>query len=78
MICPHCKSDINQSGAYCSNCGGPVAHQADAHNPSAHFTPSGIFSDHELKLLLEINNKAVSGDDKNTSVSQSDIDKLFG
>ncbi len=78
MICPHCKSDIIPSGAYCSNCGGLISHQTDVHNPSAHFTPAGIFSDQELKLLLEINRKAVSGDEKNTTVSQSDIDKLFG
>ncbi|MHB1050058.1 MAG: hypothetical protein ACYC09_08275 [Bacteroidota bacterium] len=78
MICPHCKSEIHQPGAYCSNCGGIITQLADAHNPSAHYTPSGIFSDQELKLLLDINRKAVSGDDKNASVSQSDIDKLFG
>jgi hypothetical protein len=78
MICPHCKSDIHQPGTYCSNCGGIIAQHEGAHIPLAHFSPSGIFSDHELKLLLEINRKAVSGDEKNVSVSQNDIDKLFG
>lgn len=78
MICPHCKTDIHRSGTYCSHCGGVIAEQTGIQHPRAHYSPAGSFTDHELSLLLEINRKAVSGDEVNVSVSQNDIDKLFG
>lgn len=77
MICPRCKTENVQPGKFCAHCGTSLA---DAHSgdvPMASYSPLGIFTDQELTMLLEINRKAVSGDDKTATVNQSDIDKLF-
>jgi hypothetical protein len=77
MICPQCKTDNIQADKFCTHCGASLADIHSGEMPSVQYSPLGIFTDQELKMLLEINRKAVSGDDKTASVNQSDIDKLF-
>jgi len=77
MTCPHCKTDIPQTSHFCSQCGYRLATASLSAGTLSTAVGQGTFSDEELKLLLEINRKTIAGDEKST-VTQNDIDKLFG
>jgi len=77
MTCPHCKTDIPQTSHFCSQCGYRLAAASAAAGSLAAGVGQGIFTDEELRVLLEINRKTIAGNEKST-VTQTDIDKLFG
>lgn len=77
MTCPHCKTDIPQSSHFCSQCGYRLTAASGTAGTLTAAVGQGTFTDDELKLLLDINRKTVAGDEKST-VTQNDIDKLFG
>jgi hypothetical protein len=77
MTCPHCKTDIPQTSQFCSHCGYRLSVATHSAGTLSSAVGQGTFTDEELKQLLEINRRTVAGDEKST-VTQNDIDKLFG
>ena len=77
MICPQCHADVAQTNKYCNHCGTSLSKTTTEHIPSSQYMPLGIFSDHELNVLLETNRRTVSGNERSSTITQSDIDKLF-
>lgn len=76
MMCPQCSHDVTPNVNFCSNCGAKISIGDSDYTPPIQFTGTNIFTDRELNILLEINRSTISGGDKST-VSQTDIDKLF-
>ncbi len=79
MICPQCRIENPQAHTYCSNCGSKLSGMAPASDPifSTLVSTSPVFSEKELKILIDINRKVAATDAKLPSVIQEDIDKLF-
>ena len=76
MTCPKCTAENSDAAKFCSQCG--AAFTAGVSAAGSSFTVGAVFSDAEVQALLEINQKLVVGGGKQSSVSQNDIDKLFG
>ncbi|KAB2924805.1 MAG: zinc ribbon domain-containing protein [Bacteroidetes bacterium] len=77
MKCPACSQESPDGARYCAGCGAKFGTAAPLPDHSTLLAPPGHFSDHELGVLLDINRRSVAGE-SNASVTQTDIDKLFG
>jgi hypothetical protein len=80
MNCPKCNADISPSSKFCNSCGAAILEIAPKPAPvvPANVAGGALFSESEIKSLVTINEKMVKSGGKQSSVSQDDIDKLFG
>jgi hypothetical protein len=80
MICAKCKTENTAAAKYCSHCGTVLPEEVvvPVATVSAQRSGTHYFSESEVKILLEINEKTVKSGANQSSVSQTDIDKLFG
>lgn len=80
MVCTQCSKENPSANTFCGQCGAklPAAGMNQGEEPVFSPIVSGatVFSEKELKILLEIN-RTFTSDSKSSAVIQDDIDKLF-
>ncbi|MDD8019204.1 MAG: hypothetical protein PHP42_12595 [Bacteroidota bacterium] len=80
MKCPRCQTENDQTNEYCRHCGNKLFAVSPAFDEefSTPISTTPVFSEKELKILLDVSRKTSEGSEKRSSVTQNEIDKLFG
>lgn len=80
MVCTQCSKENPSGNTFCGQCGAKLSAEVMKHGEEPVFSPiisgAAVFSEKELKILIEIN-RTFTSDSKSSAVIQDDIDKLF-